>query len=83
MQEKCALAAMAVFCLFAQRRFTEETVNALRHAAEAFPQAQLALAQTLVHRGDREGAKVVLKNHLSSGETGTRKQAEAMLSGLR
>jgi FimV-like protein len=69
--------------LLGQGRVTDETVTALRDASEAFPRAQLALAQALAQRGDREGARAVLRNHLSSREADTRKQAEAMLSNLR
>jgi Tfp pilus assembly protein PilF len=68
--------------LVAQREFTAETVFLLRQVQDDFPNAKLALAETLARRGKVEQAKSVLKDHIQSASSDTRPKAEEMLGSL-
>ncbi len=69
--------------LFAQRRFTPETIGYLKHVEEQFPNARLALAQIAAQTGKVDEARAELTAYISSPGAAQRSQAEQMLSRLR
>ena len=70
--------------LYAQRKFTGETVALLRKCEAVAPNASLALAATLAARGEREQAHAEITDYLRSPrDPQKRAEAEKLLLSLR
>jgi tetratricopeptide (TPR) repeat protein len=65
-----------------QHRYTAEALDSLQIAAREFPEAHLAAADVLVHRGSLDGARAQVEGYLASGAPEQRTVAEAWLRFL-
>ena len=65
-----------------QYRYTAETLDHLKRAASAIPEAHLGAADVLAHQGATAEARVEVEAYLNSGSTEHRKVAEAWLKLL-
>lgn len=74
---------MLGLALYAQKKFTPETVTLLTNAQENFPNASVALATVHALTGHEDLARKSLKAYLQSGQKEQRKKVEAMLASLQ
>ena len=68
--------------LAAQHRYTAAALESLEIASRDFPEAHLAAADVLVHRGSLEGARAEIHAYLATGVTEQKALAEAWLRFL-
>ncbi len=68
--------------LAAEYRYTAEALESLRRASNEFPEAHLAAADVLVHRGSLDRARAEIEAYLISGSTEQKQVAEAWLKLL-
>ena len=69
--------------LYAQRRYTPETVESLQRASREFSAARLPLAHLLAVGGNKTAAKEMLEAYLKGPEVEKRAEAERLLLALR
>jgi tetratricopeptide (TPR) repeat protein len=68
--------------LAAQHRYSAAALESLEIASRDFPEAHLAAADVLVHRGSLEGARAEVEAYLATGVTEQKALAEAWLRFL-
>jgi hypothetical protein len=68
--------------LAAQNRYTDDSLTDLRFAARQYPEAHLAAADVLIHRGSLAEARSEVEAYIASDSVERRPMAEAWLKFL-
>jgi len=74
---------MLALSLYAQRKFTEETLDLLKRTEADYPTARLALAVVHANLGHAKEARQVLNSYIAVAPPAGREKAKAMLAGLQ
>jgi thioredoxin-like negative regulator of GroEL len=73
---------MLALALYAQQKFTDETVDQLGRVRDVFPNARIVLAVVLANRGQKDGAIAQLHDYLKIEKATKKDEAQKMLAAL-